>query len=500
MTRKNILLQFAWGLVLQGAVYGQWTKVAPGIDYRDMTLPGPVRVFIARADRSKHTWTVDSMTSMGTIKGGRETVPDMAKRYDDTVTFDGRRYEVKVAINGDYFNAGTGYVFGGQIMAGWFVKRYGSEIYGLSGFVWTADRKCFIGGDVRNSPKIQQVVFSDKAEMNINALNDNREKDELALYTPQYDSTTGTDNTGVEVLVRVNQPVGVNPKPPGVRGEILKVRENAGSTPMPFDCVVLSATGSAAPMLLQHAKSGGHVYINLRLEDIGSERISLKPAQWDHPWGSIGDTQNLLIDGYIPKHWEAKAAKYAAQGQKHGSVVKDPRTAIAHNKNFVYFIVIDGRTEESIGMTFTQTAEFCKNELKADNAVMQDGGGSSTLWVDGKVKNVPSDRRKNDKNDKEGKPGVPRGVANGYLIALVHPPKFSKVLKPGQQVEAQGELELRLGPGTQYGSAGKVASGATGQILKHSLDGVYAKGTNWWPVRFGELEGWAPNGSLTAAR
>ena len=499
MKRKMILLQVACGLLLPGLAYAQWTDVTPGISYRQMDLPGPVKVFLARADRSKDTWTIDSMTSMGTIKGGRETVPDMAKRYDDTVTSNGRRYEVKVAINGDYFNGGTGYAFGGQIMAGWFVKRY-DEANAGSGFFWTSDRRCAIGGYVNDGAKMQRVIFADKSEMGIDKLNNTRKKDELALYTPQYDSNTGTSGDGVEVLVQVSEPVSLMPKPPGVRGKVVKIRQNAGATPLPFDCVVLSATGKAADELLEHAHVGQDLYIHLGIKDIGIENIKPKPADWHNAYGSIGDTQNLMFDGYISKHWEAKAAKYAAAGKKHGSVVKDPRTAIAYNKDFVYFIVIDGRTEESIGMTFTQTAEFCKNELNADNAVMQDGGGSSTLWVDGKVKNVPSDRRKDDKNAKEGKPGVPRAVANGYLIALVHPPKFSKVFEAGRQIKAKGDIELKLGPGTQYGPAGKATAGQAGQILKHALDGVYAKGTNWWPIKFGEVEGWAPEESLTAVK
>ena len=54
--------------------FAQWSDVAPGISYREFTQPGPVRVFVTRADRSTNTWTIDSMTSMGEIKGGHEVV------------------------------------------------------------------------------------------------------------------------------------------------------------------------------------------------------------------------------------------------------------------------------------------------------------------------------------------------------------------------------------------------------------------------------------------
>lgn len=487
--RNNIAVMAI--LTVPAAGLAQWTEVAPGIGYRQVDLPGPVKVFIARADRGKNTWVIDSMTSDGTIKGGKETVPNMATRYDDIVTWDGRRYETKVAINGDFHNATTGYAFGGQIISGWYAKRY-TDYGGMSGFFWTSDRSCSIGGDVLNGPKQQQVVFADDARMNINAFNDKRGKDELALYTSHWDSTTGTDNDGAEVLVRMDEPLAVNPKPPGNRGTIVKVARNAGSAPIPFDCVVLSTTGTAAPRLLQHAKVGSAVHFEMRLEDLGVERIRLKPADWQGVWASLADTQNLLVNGYIPKHWEAKAAKLAAEGKKHGSVVKDPRTAVAFNKDYVFFVVIDGRSKESIGMTYTETAEFCRDVLKADNAVMQDGGGSSTLWVDGKVKNTPSGKGKDEKY------GVLRAVANGYMMALAHPATFSKAFKVGSTVKAKSEIELKLGPGSQYGPAGKVAAGASGQILNHRLNGVRAKGVDWWLARFGSTEGWLPETSLNA--
>jgi hypothetical protein len=484
MTRRLIVLFVAIGL-LTGQAAAQWVDVAPGISYREMTLPGPIRVFIARADRSKDNWTIDTMTSKGTVKGGTETVPDMAKRYNDTVTFDGQRYEVKVAINGNYYNGKTGYTLGGQMMSGWFVKRY-EEYSGGSGFFWTADRRCVIGGNVQNADKFQHVIFADKAEMSLSDVNGPRQDNALVLYTPQYDASTGTDDNGAEVLVRVDAPVCIMPKSPGSKGRIIEVRKNAGSTPIPFDCVVLSASGKAAAELLEHARPGQDLHIRLELKDYGIENVRLKPVDWHNAWTGLGDTQRLMIDGYISRHWEAKAEREKQMGKPtHGSVRQDPRTCIAYNKDYVFFVVIDGRSEQSIGMTFTQTAEFCKNELKADNAVMQDGGGSSTLWVDGQVRNTPSGKGADEKY------GLLRPVANGYMIALVHPPKFSPTLKADQKVQAKAAFELKLGPGANYASAGKVAAGAAGQILKHNLDGVYATGSNWWPCTFGKLEGWA---------
>jgi hypothetical protein len=485
------------GLILVVAALGsiaadvEWSPVAPGISYRDYKLDGPVQVFVTRADRAMKNWTIDSMTSLGTIKGGRETVPDMAVRYDDTITFDGHRYDVKVAINGDYFDMKTGVAAEGQVMSGWFAKRF-SEYGGGSGFVWTADRRCFLGGNLQNAAQFQRVAFADRSEMQINRLNEPRRPDELALYTSQFAENTGTAADGVEVLVRVSTPVGIMPKPPGIEGEIVQIREKAGSTPMLFDHVVLSAHGKAAGQLLKHVKVGQVLHIVLELKDFGNTDIGLAPGDWTNAWASIGGPKSILVNGKVPRDWEAKAAKYAAQGKKHGSVVKDPRTAIAFDDHYVYFLVIDGRSQASIGMTFTDAGSFCKDELKATNAVLQDGGGSSTLWVDGKVRNTPSGKVGTDPS------GGLRPVANGYLMALVLPPKKSDAFRVGRKVTLENDAQLRLGPGSTYGVAGKAAAGQDITIVGHALDGVFAKGTYWWFCESQGTQGWVSVDQLSS--
>jgi len=468
----------------------QWSPVALGLDYREFSLPGPVRVFAVRADRSVNTWTIDTMKGQGMIQGGRETVPDMAARYNDSITFDGHRYAVKVAINGDYFHSSTGVPLQGQIMSGWFVKRF-VELGGISGFVWTTDRVAFLGGNVQNGPALQHVIFADQNLMKLDQLNEPRHPNALALYTPQFAPNTGTKADGVEVLVRMSAPLGLLAKAPGVKGEIVRVRKDAGSSPLPFNHVVLSGHGSAGAGLLRHARAGQPIYFNLRLKDHGTASTGLAPQDWHNAWASLGGPKRILINGNVPRDWEAKAKKYAEKGQTHGSVVRDPRTAIAFNDRQLFFLVIDGRSKQSIGMTFTEAGFFCRNELKATSAILQDGGGSSTLWVDGQVKNTPSGKGKDEKY------GVLRAVANGYFIAEVLPPKRSTDFQTGQRVALKGEP--RLGPGSTYGSAGKGASIGAGVILPETLNGIFAKGTYWWYCRFGNTEGWAPLDELTHA-
>lgn len=73
---------------------------------------------------------------------------------------------------------------------------------------------------------------------------------------------------------------------------------------------------------------------------------------------------------------------------------KHPRTAVGVNKkeNIAVWIVADGRSDSSSGLNYNDLAElFIENNC--ENAINLDGGGSSVLWLNGKIKNIPSDKK-----------------------------------------------------------------------------------------------------------
>ena len=73
-------------------------------------------------------------------------------------------------------------------------------------------------------------------------------------------------------------------------------------------------------------------------------------------------------------------------------MASNPRTAIGliDNNHFV-FIVSDGRTDESEGLSLYQLAEFMTN-LGIKTAYKLDWGGSSTMYFNGNVINKPVSR------------------------------------------------------------------------------------------------------------
>ena len=484
----------AWwlaGLFALAASAAEWQDIAPGISFREFVQPGPVRVFVTRADRAAKSWTIDSMKARGEVKGGKETVPEMVARYDGTITADGHRYAIRAAINGDYYDMQSGVTLSGQFLSGWYARRF-TEMGGLSGFVWTADRRCFLGGNVNNNATRQRVTFASGAVLKIQQLNEPRKPDSLVLFTPQFAENTGTTDDGVEVCVRVASPVGFSAAKSGVRGEILKIRDGQGSAPLLFNHVVLSAQGKAAKELRQHARVGESLSIHLGLQDTGRAEIGLAAGDWAQAYAGIGATKYVLVNGVVPRDWEAKAAQLARAGKKYGGVVKDPRTAIAFNEHAVFFLVIDGRSTRSTGMTYTEAGEFCRDTLKATDATLQDGGGSSTLWVDGQVRNTPSGKGKDEKA------GVLRAVANGLFMAEVLPPEKSSAFASGQRVRLKSCDALSPGPG----AAGKIpvtaADKTSGRVVAEPLNGILARGEHWWFCRFGEIDGWAAAAQLTA--
>jgi exopolysaccharide biosynthesis protein len=79
---------------------------------------------------------------------------------------------------------------------------------------------------------------------------------------------------------------------------------------------------------------------------------------------------------------------------------KHPRSIIGViNDSKVILVTLDGRTDHAAGMTLQEVADLMVS-LKCSDALNLDGGGSTTMWINGKpfsgVVNMPSDNKKFD--------------------------------------------------------------------------------------------------------
>lgn len=101
-------------------------------------------------------------------------------------------------------------------------------------------------------------------------------------------------------------------------------------------------------------------------------------------WQVLSFGPALVADGEIAVSSNTEVGK---------SKSSNPRTAIGQVSPLHYiFIVSDGRTDESEGLSLLELAELFA-ERGCTVAYNLDGGGSSTMWFNGQIVNIPTDGR-----------------------------------------------------------------------------------------------------------
>ncbi|MFN2273286.1 MAG: phosphodiester glycosidase family protein [Anaerolineales bacterium] len=449
-----------------------WTRVTQGLDYQGFVLPGPVRAFVARMDRNEKNLILESGLAQGSVLGGTETVSQIAKRYDGAVNAWGGTWggtnQVWVAINGSYFDMETGEPFGGIIQGAQYERKY-DDLHGLSGLMFKQDRSVFVGGCVIHPGEDQRVINLSSGDwVLLDDINSPGRKGKLVLYTAAYGGLSPGGNNRVEIVIELTRPAGIFPPPAYAPGVVLDVRQGLGPTPIMFNQVVLSMRGPEKDRLLALFHRGDAIGISMEVTHYEPDCRTPDSASWTKIYASIAGNILFLKDGQV------------LETDNQGANLRNPRTAICYNDDYLFFVVVDGRSDGySVGMTTGELGMFCKDKLQATWGVNLDGGGSSTMWVNGIVQNHPSD-------------GHERPVANAIMMVAVQPKARSSEFSAGLQVQALTPTNVLLGPGTNYRAIASVDAGAQGVILTQpaGLNGLAAKGTNWWKVDFGGTVGW----------
>lgn len=101
-----------------------------------------------------------------------------------------------------------------------------------------------------------------------------------------------------------------------------------------------------------------------------------------------------------------------------GDTCRHPRTAVCTTLDgFLWLIAVDGRRTGASGMRCSEVRDLVE-EFGCHDAAMLDGGGSTTMWIEGDVVNEPSD-------------GAQRVVANHLGITYADAPDPACVLPQG---------------------------------------------------------------------
>ncbi len=483
-----------------------WQPVVAGIDYRYYRIDSPQNdIFVTRMDRATTSVIIDASLANGKITQNgttynTETIPSQAARYDGAFGFWGRetaryRYHVIAAINGSGFSDVVGCPDSAMVMNGAFIKRTfgetGTESGGAMGFLYKIGSSAptpgtpYMGGDLYLPPdqSKNRISFADGSYLQFQKLNDLARADAITIYShhwgPKTPATTGVS----EFVIKTDNcaPLRINPWPNYVNGTCVEIKtSSSGQTVIPFDGYVIVASGSMRDDVEGKIPSvGTTVRLSQETKDTGG-------LDWTNLYCGIGPMWGVILRNGV---------KPSTTSESYTTAIH-PRTAVAFNANYIYFIVVDGRSSRSSGMTLSALADWCISELGATDAVNNDGGGSSTMWVNGEIKNVPSD------------PGGARAVANGLMMIQLLPKEISTQFSAGQTVYTNtfgSTLLQRTGPGSNFHTIQGLSHNTALTIVDHSLNGLRAQDiagapSYWWKVRTASgVEGWVSGTYLLAS-
>ena len=114
--------------------------------------------------------------------------------------------------------------------------------------------------------------------------------------------------------------------------------------------------------------------------------LGTRPADWAEAQDAVGGAGLLLFDGRELTDFTDERFVKGFDTTRH------PRTLIgAGGDGAIWLVTVDGRNPLlSLGMSFTELQRLSRR-LGLRSALNLDGGGSTTMWVDGQVVNRPTD-------------------------------------------------------------------------------------------------------------
>ena len=347
-------------LIEPGRQVSDWSQVAPGVEYQRFPNPNVI-VGPTRANHAYHVLRVDPrQVDLQIVHAldqavGLETVSSMAARYGAIAAVNGGFFRTTGTYRGDSMGAP---MIDGELLSEPDRQR------AVVALIRTPDGVRAAFGHAR-----ADISISDgKTSRPVNGLNRPREPDELIVYTPQFHGTTLTTPDGVEAIVR--------------RDRVERLVDPGGSQRIPTDGFVISGHGDGAAWLRSTLRAGSLVTLTRRLQpvDAGSSNW------WATAEDVLGAGPQLLKDGRVDITAGRESMSASLATERH------PRTAIgATSDGRVLLAVVDGRRPEwSDGMLLEELAGLMRS-LGAVDAINLDGGGSSTMVLQGNVANRPSD-------------------------------------------------------------------------------------------------------------
>ncbi len=215
----------------------------------------------------------------------------------------------------------------------------------------------------------------------IDGIDTTRLRGQLMLFTPSYHADTDTAKGGLEWVI-------------DRRGRMVSGPHPGGKTKIPPGGFVLSFGGEVVPESLRLLGRSTRVRL-----DVSYDPVEGEPKSWLLAQDIVGGAGLLIRDGQDVEDWSIERFNLGFAENRH------PRTMIGTSAdNMIWLVTVDGRQpEQSVGMSLVELRALARR-LGLVNALNLDGGGSTTMWVQGQVLNRPSD------------PTGPRKVSDALLV------------------------------------------------------------------------------------
>ncbi len=269
-----------------------------------------------------------------------------------------RRYGATAAVNAGYFILGGPYAG-----ASTGVYQLGGEFLS-SGSGRSALALCAGGRNIVARIGVfefQGSVFAENVSFPLMGLNRSRLEQDLVLYTPALGPRTLSPAGGVEAVLDAGR-------------RVVDLLDGSGNALIPSDGLVISGSGIGADWLRRHVRKGSKLEI-----DAGVKADPL-PANCT-PTDILGAGPQIVRGGRVLVRRENIGHEMA----------RHPRTAFAITESGqLLFVTLDGRQAVSAGMRLDEFAQELVR-IGAEEALNLDGGGSTTMVVQGQVRNSPSD-------------------------------------------------------------------------------------------------------------
>jgi hypothetical protein len=352
--------------------------VAPGVVHTQYTLPGPFTLDVLEVDVTNPHITFETYKPAGGLT--KTTIQSAAN--------DKPGHRVIGAVNGGFFSFETGWPIHNQLVNG-------KPVLGIpttkSSFVMAEDKKIYIDRFNFTGTVISKIG----AALTINESNTNRVAGKTFLYTSFKGATTGTDASGAEVTLKIiSEPLVTN-------DTLITVvtQQGIGNSSIPADGFVVSAgSGAPATFITANIAVGDTVRVYLAYKSSAATKAKRL-------------TQLITGNGHLIRNGVPypTLGDYDQSGTSFNEA-RHPRTFVGMNEDTtkIYLCTVDGRQASSLGMNFTEMANFLIG-LGVKDAFNLDGGGSTTMVVRGAVVNSPSD------------PGGERSVANTLQVISTAP-------------------------------------------------------------------------------